>query len=143
MNAVAPKLTLSLLLLPWIFATGCSTLTGANGRQAPPLSPQATVAVEIQPAGRKAQQKQIPVTQNMRLQDVVDASGARFGRKTVYVLRTSPKTGQKHKMAADIDDRTRKISLATDYAVYPGDAVVIAEDSSTIVDRMMSGLAGK
>ena len=78
----------------------------------------------------------------MRLQEIVDSSKAPFRHKKAYVVRTSPKTGQQHKLEASFDTN-RRVSMETDYAIQPGDRVVIAEDTTSSFDRVMKTMIGR
>jgi hypothetical protein len=76
----------------------------------------------------------------MCLQDALNTSGARFRKKDVYIVRTSPKTGTKHKLGANFDVGKQKVTLETDYAIHPDDVVVVAEDTSTVLDDILKGV---
>lgn len=78
----------------------------------------------------------------MTLQQVVDRSKARFRNKLAYIVRTSPDTGETHKLEAKFG-KNRRIMLQFDYAVQPGDRVVISQDTSTSFDRVMQSLLGR
>ena len=100
------------------------------------------VLVQVRPSGRKARNVEVDLKPNMRLQDVVAASNANFRNKIAYIVRTSPSSGQQHKLEAKFDSN-RRVSLSTDYAVHPGDRVVIAQDTATSFDRVMKALMGR
>ena len=57
-------------------------------------------------------------------------------------MRESPKTGRQHKLTADFDHGRRRIKMETDYAIQPGDRVVIGQDPSTGLDRAIKSMMG-
>lgn len=100
------------------------------------------VVVQIRPANRKSKNVEITLTPDMRLQDVVNASKANFRNRTAYIVRTSPTTGQQHKLEASFGSN-RRISLETDYAIQPGDRVVVAQDTTSSFDKVMQSVMGR
>ena len=100
------------------------------------------VDVRIRPAYGKAKNQQIPLQENMRLQDVVDNVRKGFSNSQAYIVRTSPLTGEQHKLEGQFDNNGR-ISLQTDYAIQPGDRIVIMQDTSTSFDRVMKSVLGQ
>jgi hypothetical protein len=104
--------------------------------------PTSVVNVEIRPVGRRPLRKKLPLVEAMRLQDAVNAAQPRFRKMEIYVVRTSPETGQKHKMGASFDAARREVRLETDYALHPGDLVVLAQDTSSPLDAVMKAVLG-
>jgi hypothetical protein len=129
--------SVSLLVIAGL--TGCQSLTTNQGTIE---SQPETISVQIRASGRKPKNIQLPLTPNMRLQDVVNVSNANFRNKIAYVVRTSPSTGEKHKLQAQFGSN-RRISLETDYAIQPGDRVVIAQDTTSSFDRVMKTMLGR
>ena len=125
-----------------MFATlcGCQSLT--TTAEAPRDVPADKIAVQIRPAGKKPRNIQLPLKPDLRLQEVINASKAGFRQKTAYVVRTSPKTGERHKLVASFG-ANRRVSLETDYALQPGDRVVIAQDTTSSFDKVMKSMLGR
>lgn len=119
---------------------GCQSLTTEQKQVSAP-SPD-MVTVQIRRSNRSPKTKQIPITPNMRLQEVVDASKVPFRNKVAYIVRTSPKTGDNHKLEANFSN-SKRISLETDYAIQPGDRIVIAEDTTSSIERVMKSMMGR
>jgi hypothetical protein len=119
---------------------GCSTLTRTPVPAAPGAPSPATFSIEVRPAGRSPKRKQVVLEKDLHLQDAVKMSGAHFRKKDIYIVRKSPKTGTRHKLGTTIDSQRRQISLETDYAILPGDVVVVAEDTSTVFDEILQGV---
>ena len=138
--------SLLLILLGVSSFSGCQTLVTATNHL--PLTAQTAAAqdhvtVEVRPAHGKASRKQIAHNANMRLQDVVGTADVKFRNRDIYIVRVSPQTGQKHKLSASYDRAARRISMETDYAVQPGDRVVIAQDMTTALERVMANFLGR
>lgn len=134
------KTVASLLLIASI--TGCQSLTSQSAQPQSPTQAPNMLTVQIRAANRSAKNVQIPMTPNMRLQDVVNSTKTKFKNKNAYVVRTSPKTGEKHKLEASFGDN-RRISLETDYAIQPGDRIVISEDTTSSFDRVLKSVLGR
>ena len=134
-----------LLFLCVVGLAGCQTLITKSGEPAstPGAEPQHHVTVEVRPAHGTATKTQLVLSKNMRLQEVVAATKAKFRNKDIYIVRVSPQTGQKHKLSAVYDRVNRRITLETDYAIQPGDRVVIAQDTTTSLERVMKTFLGR
>jgi len=141
--AIIPASAALVLLLGFC---GCATapLAEADVAQMTPdgaNSPMFTV--EIKPESGSVQQFDRPLTGEVWLQDVVTQSGApkRFRRMNIEVQRRSA-NGQWAKMKAEVDRRTKKITIETDYAIHPGDRIVIVQDTSTAIDDVLGPFLG-
>ena len=132
------RLVSSAILMIAVFS-GCQALTT---QQQPITSSPDMITVQIRQSNRKPKNTQIPLKPDMRLQEIVDSSKAPFRHKKAYIVRTSPKTGQQHKLEASFDTN-RRVSMETDYAIQPGDRVVIAEDTTSSFDRVMKTMIGR
>lgn len=137
MKILSPSMLASAVLIASL--TGCQSLFDPAVQT---TDSQESVVVQIRPASGKPKNIQVPLTPNMRLQDVLDASKPGFRRQKAYIVRTSPNTGGKHKLEATFGSN-RRISLETDYAIQPGDRVVIAQDTTTSFDKVMQSVMGR
>jgi len=122
-----------------VASTGCQALTTQQQQVA---SSQDMVTVQLRESNRSPKNIQVPLTPEMRLQNVLDTSKIPFRNKRAYIIRTSPKTGEQHKLEANFGNN-RRISLESDYAIQPGDRVVIAEDTTSSFDRVMKSMLGR
>jgi len=123
-----------------VSCTGCQSMI-----QAPATANVATpemVSVQIRPAYGNVKNTEIPLKPNMTLQTVVNDSGAKFRNKNAYIVRTSPLSGEQHKLEGQVESNHR-ISLETDYAIQPGDRVVISQDTTSSFDRVMQSVMGR
>jgi hypothetical protein len=80
----------------------------------------------------------------MHLQDALEKSGAakKIKRMELYVLRTPPQGGPRQRLTADYDSVKRRVAWESDYAVYPGDHVVVIEDNTSEFDRLVERCLG-
>ena len=135
------RMTSALLVAATLIGlVGCQALT-TDQKQISATSPD-MITVQIRRSNRSPKTKQIPLQPNMRLQEVVDSSKAPFRNKVAYIVRTSPKTGDQHKLEANFSS-SKRISLETDYAIQPGDRIVIAEDTTSSIERVMKSMLGR
>lgn len=122
-----------------VSCSGCQSMMQTS--QTAAASPE-KVSVQIRPAYGKAKSEEIQLKPKMTLQTVVNESGANFRSKNAYIVRTSPLSGEQHKLEAQFESN-RRISLETDYAIQPGDRVVISQDTTSSFDRVMQSVMGR
>jgi len=105
---------------------------------APAGPPAAKYVVEIRPNKDKPQAVEKTLTETVHVQTALEQSGAlkKFDRATVDVYRQLPSGGW-HKMSLEFDKDKHRIPPEYDYAVLPGDRIIVTEDISTIWDDMM------
>ena len=79
----------------------------------------------------------------MHVQDAVTKSRClkKFRRIDVEILRAD-EDGQRQRMACHYDIKTKQIKSEYDYALMPGDYIVITEDPTTMVHDMLKDFAG-
>ena len=101
-------------------------------------APTAKYIVEIRPNDGKPQTVEKPLTETVHVQKALEQTGAakKFDRAIVDVYRPLP-TGGWHKMTLEYDHDAHAIPPEYDYAVLPGDRIVVTEDTTTIFDDMM------
>jgi hypothetical protein len=103
-----------------------------------PAEPTAKYVVEIRPEGGKPQTVEKPLTETLHVQGALQQTGAakKFDRALVDVYRPLPNGGW-HKMTLEYDHDAHEIPPEYDYAVLPGDRIVVTEDTTTVFDDMM------
>lgn len=137
------------LALGLMLATGCSN--SLTSLAAIPIPGQAKPAIAPTPAGHcevvirgqgKPKQETVQVTSETRVQNIIEqTSGSKFRRMKVHILRPSTyKPGDTVKLVSNFDAKKRKVTWETDYAVLPGDKVIIARDTTTAFDRAIGGI---
>lgn len=108
------------------------------GPQATPAA-EAKYIVEVHSERGKLQAVEKPLTEPTHVQAALDKTGAakKFGRFTLDLLRPLPSGGW-HKMHLEVDHDTKRIPPEFDYAVMPGDRIMVTEDPSNILDDVMN-----
>ena len=127
--------------------TGCSLLqpgkTSAAAAQ-PDAVPVATYRVKIIGKGSP---KEITgqLDRSKTVQTVLEETGAvdMFTRMEIVVGRKSESQEANggmgyYRLESDFDPESRNVVLAQDYAIHPGDVIVITKDSTTALDSVMS-----
>ncbi|MBM3998414.1 MAG: hypothetical protein FJ297_02535 [Planctomycetes bacterium] len=127
--------------------TGCApiplskaSLSAAGGTPAPP---RGTVVVELHGGGKNPKILEMPLGESTHVQDAVVHSGAlrKFRRVHASVVRATPE-GRRHKMDCEFDVSSRRIKAEYDYALMPGDYVIIRKDDTTMFDDMFHSFTG-
>jgi hypothetical protein len=148
----AQHLTSSLLLV--VACCGCTAMpnvaslafVGADKTEdTSSISTAATCTVELRSRTRRPTTIQVPLAPTTRVQDVLDASRAssRFRNLDVVIVRPTPNASEPTlKLACRFDRRTRRIGLESDYNVLPGDRVIVREDTSGGLDKVMGSMLG-
>ena len=106
-----------------------------------PPAPGASAAkyvVEIRPNKGKTQAIERALTDQTHVQTVVDQSGVlkKFKRAKIEVYRPLPSGGW-HKMNLEFDREHRQVPPEYDYAILPGDRIIVTEDTTTAFDDVM------
>ena len=105
----------------------------------------ATCAVEMRSRLRRGATVEVPLSEDTRVQDVLDASRAtsKFRHLDVAILRPTPNASEPVlKLACRFDGKTRRIGWESDYAVLPGDRVLVREDTSEGLDKVIGSALG-
>ncbi len=133
-----------ILALPVLAGLGCSGLS----LQPPDTPPEAALAqgkvvVEVRPEGKKPKVMEMSLTGPTHVQDAVEASRQlkKFRRMNVDVYRATPE-GRRIRLQCDYDISQKRIKLENDYALQPGDYVVITEDTTNAIDDMFRNISG-
>jgi hypothetical protein len=137
---------------------GCSVVPTAGSLpsilpgEKPPVTEQAEQAhtagkciVELRTGTRRPQMSEVPLGTDTRVQDVLDASRAtsKFRNLDVCILRpTSHASEPMLKLSCRFDHKKRRISWETDYAVLPGDRVVVREGIAVGLEKMFGAMLG-
>ena len=125
-------------------AGGLSKVTGdasaANAQQ--PVPPAGAYTIELRGSGHKPEMRQMPLTGPTLVQQALEQSGAakRFRRMNIVVMRAAG--DERHKLDVKFDRKRGTVNPLYDYALVPGDHLVVTEDTSTVVDDMLGSLSG-
>ena len=144
--------TLSILLAA-ASLSGCASLgtpksdmnaeiskTGLPGGEAAGI---AKVDIIFQPDRGQPERMERSLTEPTTVQQMLVQSGAvkKYGRIEVELLRPLPNGGS-HRIPCEYDRATKQINPENDYALMPGDRVVVKEDASTVIDDIMRSAGG-
>lgn len=133
--------------------TGCAGLGTPKSDLAAEISKSGTpgtveqgaskVEVIFQPDRGQPERLERALTEATTVQQMLVQSGAfkKYRRIEVEVIRPLPNGGA-HKIPCEYDRETRQINPESDYALMPGDRVIVKEDPSTIVDDIMRSAGG-
>jgi hypothetical protein len=119
-------------------------LTGEEPKTAESEPTGPTYTVEIRRPGYSTQFVRMPHEGETHLQDALEKSGAakKLKRMELHVMRTPPQGGMRQRMTADYDAAEKRVAWESDYALYPGDHVVVIEDTSSEFDDMINRFLG-
>lgn len=145
-------LLLAALAVP---AAGCQSLSstvpaspdlGANTSDALPARAQPAgpaVVVQLYPEGRKPTETLLPLSDGMTVhQALVQAHAARAFRKMkIEVIRPVDRNGRFVKMGVKYLPSKRHVAANTDYALRPGDRIVVTEQLAAPLDQLLGPLA--
>ena len=126
-------------------ATGCSSLAvqqldvlGLFGpqRPQPPAEGAPSYTVVVKPSAGKADAFRMPITEPITVQEALEQSRTlgSFRRQLIAIERQQPRSNRRHRMPIQYDLNTQQVSPTTDYALLPGDHLVVEEDPTTIID---------
>lgn len=146
-------------VMQWVAATalswsGCATVDGTAGglskltagASAPdarqPAPPAGAYTIELRSGNRKPEVRQMPLTGPTLVQQSLEQAGAakRFRRMNIVLIRAAG--DERHKLEVKFDRKLGAVQPLYDYALVPGDHLVVTEDSSTVLDDMLGSLSG-
>jgi hypothetical protein len=145
-----------LLALSVLAMGGCGTiasprpnllgqLSGSPSNAASTPTPNAPACtIEVRGVSGKARRIQAPFRDGMVVQDALERSGAlsRHRRVKIEVVRMAPDGQGRLKMQARFDPRNRRVDPGFDYALQPGDYVIISDDSAAMLNDMLDDTLG-
>ncbi len=134
-----------LLSLVSLAATGCHSLQTTNPAGKAQLSQTAaanvpTFFVEVREGTQeKGRVKQLPLSEPLTVQQLLEKTGtlSQFNRMNITIERPVPGQRMPLKLEIPFDVGSHAVVAGNDYAIRPGDRVIIAEDSRTMVDRFL------
>ena len=156
MKSLFARLVLVSLASLALLLDGCSLLQPAKnppalttlieGDQVKPVEPGTTntVLVQLHAAQRPLGQVHVPLKSGLLVQDVIERSGANkyFVRMTIKIFRPAGPGGTYLPLEAEYDHIKERVRAESNYAIRPGDYVVVTEDATTSFDEMFGQLLG-
>ena len=132
-----------------VLSSGCTSL-GTKGmagffgdQEQPAPDPSSTYQVLFVPAEGNPEQLTRTLSGQMHVQEALDQVGAakKFRRIQVELVRPLP-SGQFHRITCEYDLGTKRVTPEFDYALLPGDRLVVKEDPTNMFDDMLSSALG-
>ena len=106
-----------------------------------PEQSQETCEIHIRSHRGEVKAGRVPMTEGMTVQDVL--AGVQvdrvFKRMTIELQRPTKKSHRPLKMPVTYSRKQKHVDPAYNYALQPGDRLVITEDTSTAFDDMLDG----
>jgi hypothetical protein len=140
------RLTLSALLALATGLVGCASMQEKTSKltaelapgTGPAGAPPAKYYVEMHPEKGKPQRVTRDLAGPTHVQTALEETGAakKWARMHVQLLRPLPSGGW-HKMELEFDRATRRVPPEFDYALMPGDRIIVEQDTSNILDDIM------
>ncbi len=136
-----------IVLLACIVQSGCSTLNTASNSSAPITSaegpaPNGRYAVNIFPAFGEERSFQGQIRGNMTVQNAIEESNAAKSLRNseVKLYRVVQGSGRTLKMPVEMQKNNRSVKFEHDYALHPGDRLVIREKTISGFSNVLSEL---
>ena len=128
---------------------GCSVMD-IGGKQTLPLpeaaamaapGPAASITMEIRPAGKKPEMTQLQLDNGTTVQQTLEKAKLikRFRRMNIEVMRVTGE--QRAKLDVKYDHTKARVNPLYDYALHPGDHLIVAQDTSTALDDMLESIS--
>jgi hypothetical protein len=104
------------------------------------VSATPSVKLEIRAAGKSPELREIPLREGMCIQDALIETQLtrRFGRMDLQLMRHNAQGLAK--MDSRYEHKRNRVNPMYDYALHPGDHLVVTEDTTTVLDDMLKGL---
>ena len=117
-----------------VMRQGTETAAGQQIAAAP------SVKLEIRAAGKSPEFREIPLREGMCIQDALIETQLtrRFGRMDLELMRRNAQGLAK--MDSRYEHKRNRVNPMYDYALHPGDHLVVTEDTTTVLDDMLKGL---
>jgi hypothetical protein len=148
------SLTLFTLIVVTAFAaTGCTSFHPRQldvlhvfgpRRPKPPAPGEPAFTMVIDPALGKTDAYPVPLENPISVQQALVETGTLyyFRRQKLFVERQVPEAGRSLRMPVKFDYGAGAVTPDTDYALLPGDRLIVSEDTTTIFDQAMEEIGG-
>ena len=134
--------------LATLMLSGCAVMDTAGGKSSslPPdaqatATPATAITLEIRASGKKPEITQIQLDSGSTVQQMLEKAKLvkKFRRMDIEVLRVAG--DQRAKLAVKYDHTEAQVKPEYDYALYPGDHVIVQEVTKTAFDDMLESVA--
>lgn len=145
----------SCLTLLSVMSTGCASmgktaLWGTNAEVVKdsttnpgPAAPPGKFIVEMRDSDGKAKATEHSIAGPLNAHDALTQAKAlkEFSRMKIELVRPLP-SGSWHRMPVDYDRSIKRVAAESDYAILPGDRLIVTEDTSNIFSDMLDSASG-
>jgi hypothetical protein len=103
-----------------------------------PPAPVGKFSVELRPEKGKPRSVEKEMTEPVHVQTALEQTGAaqKWPRCFIELYRPLPNGGW-HRMQLEFDRENHRVPAEFDYAVLPGDRIVVTEDATNLMDDFM------
>ena len=126
--------------------TGCSTLSSLSDVSVPPVAgaPTETYRVEMGGGFYKSNTYTGTIDGPITVQTALERAGAidKFRNMEIMILRIVSENGRGLKMPIRYTPRKKSVSPEQDYAILPGDRIIIKPMTHTPLDKVIDSLGG-
>jgi hypothetical protein len=100
----------------------------------------ASITMEVRPAGKKAELGRVPLDGPTTIQQVLQRARLvkRFRRMDICLMRVA--RAERHKLEVKYDHTEGMVDPLYDYALHPGDHLLVTENTTTMFDEMLGSL---
>ncbi len=133
-----------LLLITCCGGVGCATVGSGLRSQQPPVETD-TYGLKVQGGLMGDRTVNQPLREGMTVQEVLEAAGlvSRNRDYEIDILRKTNSGSGMVKMPIDYDPGKHRVKFETDYAIHPGDQVVIRPKSYSPMESVSKMLGGQ
>lgn len=136
------------LLALGLCLTGCQSLMlgdGAGKHHVDQLASASatkpdTYSIEFHPVDGMPERAEVPLKDVTYVQQAIDQHGVlkKFRREKIQLYRKNDSTNTYSRMEIEFDRGKHRVPPESDYAIRPGDRLVVREDTSTMIDDLLS-----
>ena len=135
-------------LLGWTVASsGCASLPTLGSKSVPTSNKNSVGQYRVEMSGGFGGASVYDGTLDgpHTVQTALEQSGAikKYRNMNVTIWRVVEETGQPLKMATRYEPRKKAITPDQDYALMPGDRIVVEMTSNSLIDKMVDSASGK
>jgi hypothetical protein len=132
---------------------GCSVFPSAADQlaqyaQPSPSAPEAAavekkITLEVRPLSGRSRTVEVPLAEVPHVQLAYERSRElkKFRRTELEIYRPTA-NGSRLRMPSRVNPKTKQVTSETDYAIHPGDYIVVNEIPHTLWDDMMEQVSG-
>ncbi len=120
--------------------SGCASLKrGDDAVDMAQATPQQTFFVEVREGNDEPLVKQLPISEPLVVQDVLEKTGVQSEFRKMDIVLERPVPGQLQPLRLDVEynPSTKMAESQMNYAIRPGDRIIVTEDRSTVLDDIM------